>query len=455
MRRTPVAVDHRGTRRPARAEQVHAVVAARERALEVDRADGDHRRVNAGRADRAVGFLTERVQAVVASGDDDRDSRGRRAPHSDAERVGQPALGRIRGEADVQHLDVVFPGVVDDPLDSLQRIAQRARAEVVEHLHVVDVGAGRDAGGIGRRAVVARRARRDRGDVRAVAVRVLRQAGVVGDRRLEGGELGASGRERGRAGAPVGPVGGAGVAQVDVALDARGALAVEERPMRLHHARIEHRDADAAAVQLRGVALEVAGAHVAGQGSGDRFEGARRPAGDPVRRHARDITALGQPDDMGRAHLHGQRPQGRMDGVDRAAGAQHRRAQVRHRGIGRVADDDRLDVADSVQVAHPARLRLACLAEAGRQIACDLRLRRKRLRLGVRTVESRHPDKQGQRDDEPRQNASRPAFVGRNDGGWDRIHVCQRKNTSVPHRQCAAARARVQLPLYREAPALV
>jgi hypothetical protein len=67
----------------------------------------------------------------------------------------------------------------------------------------------------------------------------------------------------------------------------------EKAPMRLHHARVEHRDADPAAVQLRGVALEVAGAHVAGQGSGDGFEGARGTAGGPVRRHARDITALG------------------------------------------------------------------------------------------------------------------------------------------------------------------
>ena len=282
---------------------------------------------------------------------------------------------------------------------------------------------------------------------------VLRQAGVVGDRRLEGGELGAARRQRGRAAGRGGPVGGAGIAQVDVAPDARGTVAIGEGPMRLHHARVEHRDADAAAVQLRGVALEVAGAHVAGQGSGDGFEGARGTAGDPVRRHARDITALGQPDDMGRGHLHGQRSQGRMDGVDRAAGAQHRRAQLRHRGIGRVADDDHLDVANAVQVAHPARLRLARLDQTRGEIACDLRLRRKHLRLGVRAVELRQPEKQGQRDDEPRQDGSRPASVDRNDERWVRIHGVAAENTAAPHARSVAARARVQLPLYREAPA--
>ena len=41
-------------------------------------------------------------------------------------------------------------GVIDDPLDAFKRIAQRADAVGVEHLDVVEVGVGRDAGGIGR-----------------------------------------------------------------------------------------------------------------------------------------------------------------------------------------------------------------------------------------------------------------------------------------------------------------
>ena len=102
-RRTPSASTIAAARRPARAEQVDAVVAARERALEVDGADGDHRRVDARRADRAVGLLAERVLAVVAGGDDDRDARGRRAAHGDASGSVSQRLGRIRRQADVQH----------------------------------------------------------------------------------------------------------------------------------------------------------------------------------------------------------------------------------------------------------------------------------------------------------------------------------------------------------------
>ena len=265
------------------------------------------------------------------------------------------------------------------------------------------------------RAVVARRAGHDRGHVSAVAVGVLRQVGVVGDRRFEGRELDAAGRERGRPPGRDGPVGGAGIAQVDVAPDARGAAAISESLVRFHHAGVEHRDTDAAAVQLRRVALEVAGAHVVGQGSGDGFESARGTASDSVRRYARDVTALGQRENVGRAHLHGQRTQGRMNGVDRAAGAQHGRAQLGHCRIGRVADDDRLDVADAVQVPHPARFRRARFTETGGQIACDLGLRRERLGLGVRDAGLRQAQDQGQRDQEPRQDGSKPAFVGQND----------------------------------------
>ena len=144
------------------------------------------------------------------------------------------------------------------------------------------------------------------------------------------------------------------------------------------------------------------------------FEGARGAAGDAVRRHARDITALGQPDHIGRAHLHGQCPQGRMDGVDRAAGAQHGRAQLVHGRIGRVADDDRLNVADAVQVAHPACFRSARLDQTRGQIACDLGLWGERLGLGVRDAGLRQAQDQRQRDQKPRQDGSSPAFVGRN-----------------------------------------
>ena len=225
--------------------------------------------------------------------------------------------------------------------------------------------------------------------------------------------------------------------------------------MRLHHPGVENRDADAAAVELGGVALQVAGAHVVGQGPGDRFEGARRPARDAVRRHARDVTALGQGVNVGRSHLHGQRTKGRMDGVDHAAGSQHGRAQLRHGGIGRVADDDRLDMADAVEVAHPARLGLARLGQTVGQVACDLGLRRQRRGLRVCDVDLRQAEDQDQREEEPSQGGSTPAFDGRNDERRSRFHGGPaEEHIGTAQAECGRESDECQLPLYRQAPAL-
>ena len=49
---------------------------------------------------------------------------------------------RVRRQAEVDHADVVFLGVVDHPLDAFERVAQRAAAVVVEHLDVVEVAFG-------------------------------------------------------------------------------------------------------------------------------------------------------------------------------------------------------------------------------------------------------------------------------------------------------------------------
>jgi hypothetical protein len=204
--------------------------------------------------------------------------------------------------------------------------------------------------------------------------------------------------------------------------------------MRLHDARVEHRDADAAAVELRGVALEIAVSHVAGQRSGDGFEGARGTAGDAIRRHAGDVRRCASARTVGRAHLHGQGTQGRMDRMDRAAGAQHGRAKLRHGGIGRIADDDRLDVADTVQVAHPARFGLAGVGQAGDQIACDLRLRWQGRGLRMRHAGLRQDDDEGQRREQRRQDASTPALAGRNDERWVRFHGVPAEGVGTPGR---------------------
>ena len=170
-------VDQRSPRRAASAEKVHAVVTACRRAFEVGGTHRDHRRVVARRADPTVGFLAQQVHAEIACRHHHRDAGGACAAHRNAQRVGLPALGRVGGQAQVEHANVVFLGVVDDPLDAFERVAQRAHAKVVEHPHVVDIGVGRDAVDVLRRggcgSVVA--PCRHRGDMGAVAVGVLRR----------------------------------------------------------------------------------------------------------------------------------------------------------------------------------------------------------------------------------------------------------------------------------------
>ena len=378
----------------------------------------------------------------------------RRAAHGDAERVGQPALGRIRREADVEHLDVVFLGVVDDPLDSLQGIAQGAGAEVVEHLDVVDVGARRDAGGIGRRRRSSAPCRR-RSRPRACRGRT-RSCARLASLAIAASKAASSalpGRQRGRAAGRGGPVGGAGIAQVDVApharapppsANARCAFITPESstamPMPL--------PSSCAALLLR---LPVRTLPVRAPVIASSVLAVRRVTrfGDTLATSRRWASATTSAEGTCTVSA-------RKAGWTAWIAPPVRSTAVRNSVIAgsvELLTMIDLDVANPVQVAHPARLRLARLDQTRGEIACDLRLRRKHLRLGVRAVELRQPEKQGQRDDEPREDGSRPASVDRNDERWVRIHGVAAENTAAPLAWSVAARARVQLPLYREAPA--
>ena len=129
---------------------VHRLDAARRRVVVVHGTDGDHRRVVARRTDRPVDLLAARRQAKIAGRHHDRDAGCRRAARSGAQRIGLPGLRRRRRQAEVHHADVVLLRVVDNPLDAIDRLADRAGAVAVEHLDVIDVCVRRDAGRIGR-----------------------------------------------------------------------------------------------------------------------------------------------------------------------------------------------------------------------------------------------------------------------------------------------------------------
>ena len=157
--------------RPARAEGVHAVVAARGGAFRVGRPNRDHGRIVAGRGDGAVGFDTGGVFAEISGRHHDGEASGIGGARGTAQRIGEVALGGIGCQADVEHADVVFLGVVQHPFDAGQRVGQLARAGTVEYLDVVQIGVRRQAGGV--RTAKAPTSSGDAGHVRAVAVVVL------------------------------------------------------------------------------------------------------------------------------------------------------------------------------------------------------------------------------------------------------------------------------------------
>ena len=259
--------------RAARAEEVDAVVDARNGVVGIGGANRNHRWIIAWRADLAVVFLSQQVLAEVAGRDHHRDARSRRAAHRNAQRVGLPGLGRIGGKAQVHHADVVFLGVVDHPLDALDRVAHRAESGAVQHFHVVDVGVWCDAGGIRRGCAIELGATGcNRGDVRTVAVGILIGAVVVGNRVLVIAERIAARNQRAGAARGRYPVGRIGVEHVHIAFDAVTGARIGECPVLAHHAGVEHGDADAGTVDAAVAGLGAVGPDVVGERAGDGFE---------------------------------------------------------------------------------------------------------------------------------------------------------------------------------------
>jgi hypothetical protein len=109
---------------------------------------------------------------------------------------------------------------------------------------------------------------------------------------------------------------------------------------------------------------------------------------------------------------------------------QHRGAQLGHRRIARVADDDRLHLADAVQVAHPVRVRLAGVGEGGREVAGDLGLRRRDLCLP-----RRERAEEREREDDAGDGASQAARREQEHEVSDRVHGGWRR---CPHVLCGA-----------------
>ena len=222
-------------------------------------------------------------------------------------------------------------------------VAHLAVAVGVEHLDVVEVGVGRDAGGVVGLVVAA--AGRDAGDMGAVAEEVGAVDGERVDVRLVVGHRLAARIERGRgvdAGSPVLDAQRGGIAdllEVDRGLDARGlAVEAERVGVVLLDARVEHRDADAGAVQAgvgRGAAV---GAHVGGQRAGDRFQRAGGASGQPVRRDTLHVAARGDRRHLIRRQHRRQRGHRDVAKVDRAALGEHVGAQRDQVGVGAVAD---------------------------------------------------------------------------------------------------------------------
>ena len=204
-----------------------------------------------------------------------------------------------------------------------------------------------------------------------MAVRVLHVVVIGIDRGFVGGQFGAARRQRcGTAGAG-GPVGQVGVEHVDAGAHSVGA-AVAQRAVVRHDTGVEDGDAHTRAIEATVDTRRAVAANIAADRAGDGLDRADAALGEAVRRDAEHIAAPRQRLHIAGLHLHRDRMHRRVHGMHRAAQAQHLRAQVLHLGIGIVADDDGLDMAHTVHLARPLRLRCGRHGDFIVQIACDL-----------------------------------------------------------------------------------
>ena len=358
--------------RPARTEHVDHVVGAGRRALEVDRADRDDARVVARRRDGTVDRHSGGVHAEVACGGNHRDALRHRAARCRAQRIVLPAVGGVHRQAQVHDSDVVFLGVVDHPLDALERVAQSAGAEVVEHLDVIHIGVGRNAGKVRRDAVGCGAAGRDRSDVRAVAISVLHGVGAVVDSGLVARQCGAARLQRGVIAVAVGPVGQRGGQELHVLDHTCGARGVVEGFVALHHARVHDGDAYARAVQSTVGGLGRSSAHASGRRAGDGLQRAGGATGLAIRGDEPDVVARCDLVELPCGQRGRQHAQAGEAGVDGAARLDDVRAQTAHGRVGVAADEHRLHHALAVLVARPARLRRRRGVDAGLQVLRQL-----------------------------------------------------------------------------------
>ena len=378
----------------------------------------------AGRADRAVDFLQIEVQPRVASRHHHGDTGRSGTAHRRAQRVRLPRLRGVGCQADVEHPDVVFLGVVDHPLDAFQRIAERAVAVVVEYLDVVEVGVGRDAGGVGcAGAVRLREPGGHRGHMGAMPVAVSQRRRVVRNRGFIGAERGAARLWRSDAADAEGPVGRRGVQDLDVALDARGATGVEEGLVRFHDARVQYRDADAGAVDAAVARFAAAAAHIRRQRAGDGFERARGAQGDAVGGDADDVAALRQCGDVRGLDLHRQGAYRRVGRMHRAADAGDVVAQIAQLRVGVVADDDGLHVAHAADVARPLGPGCAGLGDLVAEVARHLLALGLPALCGVGRGEAKGRQQHGDRGDRGHGCLVQAAALDQHDETGGEIHV--------------------------------
>ncbi len=247
----------------------------------------------------------------------------------------------------------------------------------VQHAHVVEARIRGDARGV--RRLVRASAGGDRRHDGAVTVGVGKRVAVVGDLAVVLSQADGAGRIRNRAVVEAAvPHGAARPEHVDAAPHPRLAPRVGEVAVRRHDAGIEHRDADAAAVEPA-----VAGAaHRRVPRARDRLDRALAANHRPVGRHAHHVLALGERMQLIDRHLDRDGMYAAMEGHHGAADTGDVRAQIAELGIAAVRHDDGLDLAHAVHLARPA-LRLALVRrDVLAQVARDLRLGRDGLCAG-------------------------------------------------------------------------
>ena len=392
----------------ARTEGGDDVVGARQRSLQVAGPDRDHRGVVPRRTDAAIALCTTVGPAVVPGRHDDRDPGCRCASNRTRQRVGSPGLRGIRRQAEVHHPDVVFPGVVDDPVDTSQHVTELAQALVVQHLHVVERRAGGDAGGLGIPPGVVVATGRDTGNVGTVSIGVDGSFVPVVQSRLvflAGVAPWRHGLRQIDTGRPVLDTTRGHVTDfqdVDAAADTAAARLVFEQRMFPHQTRVEHGDADAVAVQPGVGAGErgCSGAHRRSTAHGLDDAGCHGQAcahRGPVGRDSLDVGSFGE-------IVHRVRRQEDRQGVDRQVTHVHRttlgedvgpqRGKLR---VGAVGDHQDLDIQHPADAPGPVRLRRSRRTDHLTQIGRDLALRRR----------SRDSHRQAEHQDE-----NQPALAG-------------------------------------------